>query len=310
MRLLIDLDPKIYSCGFASEDVHYDLALQKPDGSMIQALYHDGNKMKQDKKQWIEEGITILSQERIASPVPESHALQILKTSIKDVERAVFSKYGNMPVRLYLTGDNNFREQVATVKPYKGNRKSEKPYHYGNLRKYAVEQHGAIVVHGREADDQISIDARLEECVVATIDKDLDQIPGKHYDYLKKVFYTMDNEEADCFFYQQILSGDAVDNIPGAKGIGEGRAKKLMQRWQDEWEGEHGEDSGPMCREALWDRIVSVYIDRGWDGENQDADPESIALEMARLVKMQEYAAQLWTPTGVGDELLEVGLDD
>jgi hypothetical protein len=32
----------------------------------------------------------------------------------------------------------NFREAIATTKPYKGTRKTEKPYHYDNLTSYIL----------------------------------------------------------------------------------------------------------------------------------------------------------------------------
>ena len=33
----------------------------------------------------------------------------------------------------FLSGENNFRKEVAVSKPYKGNRKQPKPFHYYNL---------------------------------------------------------------------------------------------------------------------------------------------------------------------------------
>ena len=60
---------------------------------------------------------------------------------------------------------------------------------------------GAEVIDGWEADDEVGIRARqlaadgVEFCI-ATIDKDLDQIPGLHYDYRQHVFYDIDEEYA------------------------------------------------------------------------------------------------------------------
>ena len=52
---------------------------------------------------------------------------------------------------------------------------------------------------------------------IATLDKDLDGVPGWHYVWKGKregVFYVTETE-ADRFFYTQMLTGDATDNIPG-----------------------------------------------------------------------------------------------
>ncbi len=108
---------------------------------------------------------------------------------------------------LFLTGDTNFRNEVATVKVYKGNRKSEKPFHYYNLKAYAKAL-GAVIWEGLEADDVMSVyqtddmsettrdvledwpeghDFMEEEVKLATNtiicsrDKDLRQVPGYHY---------------------------------------------------------------------------------------------------------------------------------
>ena len=155
---------------------------------------------------------------------------------------------------------------------------------------------GAILVEGWEADDQVSIDSRAYfSPVIATIDKDLDQIPGRHYDYLKKTFYTVDEEEAMWMFYRQILSGDNVDNIPGLPRVGMKTAQKWLEEWHEDWAEEAGDAD---IEEHWWDRIVEKY-DAAYD------DGHSIALEMARLVKMQDYEGQLWSPYGVDDERLD-----
>ena len=63
---------------------------------------------------------------------------------------------------LYLTGSNNFRNDIATVKPYKGNRQKPKPYHYKNARAYIMSLPNAVMVEGMEADDAI-VTAQMDE---------------------------------------------------------------------------------------------------------------------------------------------------
>lgn len=166
------------------------------------------------------------------------------------IERRLFEikeATGVETLRLFLTGDGNFREEVATVVPYKGNRHQEKPWHYKNVRVY-LESLGAEVIHGMEADDAMAM-AQTEETVICTRDKDLRQVPGWHYGWelgkqpefpLQWVDEIGEIELVDKgkskelkgtglkFFYSQILIGDTVDNIPGLPRCGPVAAFKLL----------------------------------------------------------------------------------
>lgn len=139
----------------------------------------------------------------------------------------------------YLTGGNNFRVDLAKTAVYKGNRKAPKPKHYDALRKYLLEDWEFTLVEGQEADDAIGIRAyELDpgEFSICTIDKDLDMIRGNHYNFVKDLFYDVTEEEALFNFYKQILTGDRVDNIIGLKGIGDVKAKRILEECQNEKE--------------------------------------------------------------------------
>jgi len=102
---------------------------------------------------------------------------------------------------------------------------------------------GAIVVDGAEADDALGALQWLDlknrkskdyldcETVICTIDKDLNMIPGLHYNWGKQDegIVIINQEEADLFFFEQMLTGDAADNIAGIKGIGSITAKRLLK---------------------------------------------------------------------------------
>jgi 5'-3' exonuclease len=86
-----------------------------------------------------------------------------------------------------------------------------------------------VVVSGMEADDAIGIDATTAaKSLIVTIDKDLLMIPGYHYNFVTKSFSTVTTFEADRNFFQQMLSGDAIDNIPGIPMVGKIKAKKAL----------------------------------------------------------------------------------
>tara|TARA_R110000851_G_scaffold112951_2_gene237394 strand:+ start:570 stop:1283 length:714 start_codon:yes stop_codon:yes gene_type:complete len=175
---------------------------------------------------------------------------------------------------VYLTGSNNFRFEIAKSHPYKGNRKAaDKPKHLKHVREYLIKKFGAIVSEGEEADDLIAIEATRcgPNTIVASIDKDMLQIPCRHYNFNKKEWTTVNDWSGAKFFYTQILTGDAADNIKGLKGIGPVKAAKLLE--------------GITSEEGLWEACVKAY----------DGDTDRI-IENARLLWLRRYEGELWQP--------------
>ena len=130
----------------------------------------------------------------------------------------------------YLTGSGNFRNDIARTAPYKGNRTAPKPKHLQFIRDYLVSAWDFKISEGEEADDAIAI-AHTESdytTVIASIDKDFLQLPGKHWNFVKKEMTEVNEAEALLNFYRQVLTGDRVDNIIGLKGIGPVKAKQRL----------------------------------------------------------------------------------
>ena len=118
--------------------------------------------------------------------------------------------------QLFLTGKTNFRNELTDT--YKANRAdADKPVHIDALRDYAINTLHAIVAENEEADDLLGIHAVRDGWGIATLDKDLDGVPGWHYVWKGKRegLYYVDQVQADRFFYTQMLTGDSTDNIPG-----------------------------------------------------------------------------------------------
>jgi hypothetical protein len=134
-----------------------------------------------------------------------------------------------------ITGTDNFRIAAAVTKPYKGNRTKPKPTHYQAVRDRLVEHYNACITEGEEADDYLgysqylswAVDGEDSSCIV-TIDKDLDMIPGLHYNFVKEKQYYVDEDEADRFFLHQLISGDSGDNIPGIPGMATKKAAAFL----------------------------------------------------------------------------------
>jgi hypothetical protein len=102
---------------------------------------------------------------------------------------------------LYLTfSESNFRNDIGTLKKYKGQRKTEKPPFFYEIKSWIANYHDAKVSDGCEADDDISIEAwrrhklfhkehgnlwspmhkKFSDFVIVSKDKDLKIIPGMH----------------------------------------------------------------------------------------------------------------------------------
>ena len=123
--------------------------------------------------------------------------------------------------QIYLSGKSNFRFDVATILPYKGNRTDlGKPFHYDGIRQFLVDVFDAQVSVGMEADDLIGISHDPDHDVIVTLDKDLNCIPGLHYNWSHDECYWVSELDADRNFYCQVLTGDPTDNILGLYGVG------------------------------------------------------------------------------------------
>lgn len=139
---------------------------------------------------------------------------------------------------LYINGSGNFRYGVDPL--YKAHRKDiPKPIHLEACREHLIVNHKAHMSVDIETDDEIGLLATgLWEVgapfVVASLDKDLLQLAGTHYNFVKNVFTQVSPLQGTQTFYRQMLIGDRADNITGVQGIGEVKAGKAINCLDDE----------------------------------------------------------------------------
>jgi len=222
-NVLVDADSLLYSVGFATQKNIYKVWVQGHQG--------DPSFVCTDKR-WLNR---ILKDQDY-----ELHKYLFVQpffsasTTIDKIIEAYKKKFKTKNIRIYFTGKDNFRDQVATLQPYKGNRdSSNKPEHYNAIKAYMVRKHNGLIIDGQEADDEVSIQQTLSEqgkSIIVSIDKDLDMVEGYHYNPKHDKLYRVTKLEGLRWFYEQLLQGDnTVDNIPGLKGIGKVTAKKLLE---------------------------------------------------------------------------------
>jgi DNA polymerase-1 len=172
---------------------------------------------------------------------PESIAIhrlnEYIETTLKEVEADTY--------KIFLTGKDNFRYSVYPE--YKANRSDKpKPVHLPALRQFLVDTWAAEVVDGMEADDALAIN-QTDDSVICTIDKDLLQVKGLHYNFVKKEFQTINELDGLFKFYTQFLTGDKADNIIGLDRIGPVKAEAAL--------------SGCTNEQELFNKVRSMYND-------------------------------------------------
>ena len=202
----------------------------------------------------------------------ESDAISKMDDLIEDILGQLSADKETSHYVLYLTGRGNFRTEYATTAIYKGNRKDkEKPVHIQLLRQHLIDNWAAVVTEGEEADDAIAIAGTKhgDKTIMVSLDKDFDQIPGWHYNFVKKKRYYVTPEEGMLFFYRQILMGDRIDNIIGIYGIGEKKSAKLL------------EDC--VTEQDYYSKCVEMY-----DGD------EDRVLENGRMLWLRRYDGEIW----------------
>lgn len=140
---------------------------------------------------------------------------------------------------LWLSGKDNFRYGVYPE--YKANRiGAYRPKWEQSVKEYLTSSWGAKWSEEGEADDMVGV--RLVEwgdkAIVAHLDKDINMIPGWHYNWAinrlgvcirEPQTYYVSLEEADRCFWTQLIVGDTTDNIKGVPGLGPKKAAALLR---------------------------------------------------------------------------------
>lgn len=273
MHVLIDGDILLYRSGFAVEKTIYNVfSTAGIDERTYLGTFHS----KKEVDEFIEfTGIKEYEIEKQKSAEPLSHATHILKQTL----RGIISNTNAEKHTIYLTGRGNFRDDIATIKPYKGNRSPEdRPIHYEGLKGYLIKQ-GAVVIGGMEADDAMGIaqwevySDQSDDTIIASIDKDMNMIPGWHYDFVKENKYWVSDEDAEMWFYCQLMMGDTTDNIPGIPRVGKAKAWKTLDY--------------SMTSQEKYSRILSMYQEKYEDGY-------AALMENAHLLWIRREEDKMW----------------
>lgn len=182
-----------------------------------------------------------------------------------------------------LSDTENFRKII--LPEYKAARKkTRKPICYIELKEYVQDVYRSRLLPGLEADDVLGIlmtGRRIRgEKIIVTVDKDLDTVPGLHFNPWKEDegIYDVTPEEAEHNHLYQTLTGDSTDGYRGCPGVGPKKASKIL-------------DGSPT-----WATVVDAYNSAGLSSDE--------ALTQARVARILHKAdwnerrqeVRLWTP--------------
>lgn len=176
---------------------------------------------------------------------------------------------------------NNFRKIVDPS--YKSNRKgTRKPVGFVALCDWAETSFRTFRKNNLEADDCMGILAtkpdNVGKCVIVSDDKDLKTIPGRLYRPTQDEQLTISEQEADKFFFTQVLCGDVTDGYPGLRGVGPKKAETIL-------------GSRPH-----WGAVEQAFIKAG-----QTRDEAIQQARLARILRWSDWDEKkgevvLWTP--------------
>jgi hypothetical protein len=268
MKALIDGDVLVYQFGWIAQSADYTVLDNEGE-----VLFSGRNKTECNN--FIKEvagfgaaveEYTVSKGEDVCTPIEDTYSG--IDTRIEWITK----KSKCTTNQVYLSGKNNFREGVATIKPYKGNRSGDKPLYYERIREYFVEKHNAIVSEGEEADDLLGI-YQTEDTCICTIDKDLWTVPGLHFNFKSALLDDVTKEESVYNLQHQHILGDRVDNIPGIRGMGPVKTEKALR---------------DKSEEERWLLIADLYK------KEYGNDWEKSLLEVGTLLYIRQEKDEVW----------------
>ena len=281
MHALIDADIIVFRCGLAAERNVWHLSIPEQDylgvfeykreamdqlDKLMPGVY--SRKEGEDYKLWPEVDLQ-----------PLSHALNNVNSTMNRILIAIDCT--DWDVKMYMSSRRNFRHDLAVTRPYKGNRDpSHRPTHEEKIKDFIKGKWDTTTGDNEEADDLLGIAQTkygAEDSVIVSIDKDLDQIPGLKYNFVKDIRYNVTEKQAWYTFHMQLLTGDTTDNIVGLPGIGPGKAAKAL----------HGlETPDEQMQEVL----------RQYQIHSGKEDWRKYLKEMGQLIWIRREAGQMWEP--------------
>lgn len=167
--------------------------------------------------------------EDVQTPEDVSHAFNAIKTTINALKKSCNAE----AVEVFLSGENNFRDNLPLPTKYKSAREGlNKPLLLSECRDYLKRKYKAVIANNKEADDELTIRAydlasKGHIGIVCTLDKDANGTAVWLYNWNNMTepvkvsglgYVELDDEKVlrgygRKFYYAQWVKGDSVDNF-------------------------------------------------------------------------------------------------
>ncbi len=222
-----------------------------------------------------------------AKPFLEPQEIAIFR--LHDMVQNIIKGTNCNDMEFYIQGDNNFRKKIYP--DYKANRTKPAPNWLQSCREILVIQYGATVVNDIETDDMLGIrQTQLDGgSRIVSIDKDLLQIPGSHYNFVKMEHRLVSPLDGLKTFYKQLIAGDGTDNIPSFDGKIRNSIPKFVEKLQapidemtDPWE--------------MYVYVGDVYLGDPPYGDKQEDYAMKDLHRNAQLLYILKDYEQYWQP--------------
>lgn len=209
---------------------------------------------------------------------------EVKAAAVREIEELKLKFETTNVVLCFTDTDGNFRKVI--LPSYKAGR-PPKPLHYYPLRDHLTATYKTYLKPSLEGDDIMGILATHPTLIhgrkiIVSLDKDMATVPGELYNPGKGKLRKVSAEEAEHFFYTQVLTGDPTDNYKGCPGIGPKRAEDILAQ--------------TTGADHTWSRIVGAYHEKGLT----EADA-LVQARCARILHHTDYDFKrkepiLWTP--------------
>jgi 5'-3' exonuclease len=126
----------------------------------------------------------------------------------------------------------NFRDDLWPLYKQTASRVSgrgTRPDHQPAFKGWVYDQKNTVIADNIEADDLLGIYSNQVDSVIISVDKDLNQLEGFHYNPNQGGLYYQDEVGSKKFLLEQLVKGDPIDKIPGIPGMGDKKARAYLE---------------------------------------------------------------------------------
>jgi DNA polymerase I len=212
----------------------------------------------------------------------ESNQVQAIdgRESVIDLVRQWATDAGAKDIIVALSHPKHKSFRYSVLDTYKHNRKNTVSPEFRRLFEDVLRsEFRSIEVPHLEADDLLGImmtNGKVKDPVCVSIDKDLLQIPGQHYNPVKPQEFVVTPDGGTYRFHIQWLIGDSGDGYGGIYRFGIKKAESLLEQF---W-GEEQDVTVPQVydAEAAEAAIVDLYNEKNYEF--------AYCLQMAQVAKI------------------------